>query len=59
MTEQLCPVCGVKIVKMIGNDRVLFSYGSPGTREKLWQRVCQYVQKSDCINSDGGQKKPE
>jgi hypothetical protein len=53
MTEvnaQVCPICGVKIIKMVGGDRVLFSFGSPGTREVLWTRVCQYTQKPGCIN---------
>ncbi|MCU0526539.1 MAG: hypothetical protein MUF72_17130 [Elainella sp. Prado103] len=50
---QVCPVCGVKILKMIGGDRVLFAAGPPGTRAVLWQRVCQYAQKAGCINPDG------
>jgi hypothetical protein len=54
MSEQSCPVCGVKIQKMVGKDRVLFSYGPPATREKLWQKVCQHVQKPSCINQDQG-----
>ncbi|HEY9817654.1 MAG TPA: hypothetical protein V6D20_17885 [Candidatus Obscuribacterales bacterium] len=51
--EQSCPVCGVKIVSMIGGDRVLFSVGPPGTRAVLWQRVCKYTNKPGCINLDG------
>jgi hypothetical protein len=47
---QTCPVCGVKIVKVVGGDRVLFSVGPPGTRATLWTRVCQYTQKAGCIN---------
>jgi hypothetical protein len=57
MTEfgpQVCPVCSVKILKMIGGDRVEFSAGPPGTRAILWKRVCQYTQKSGCINQEGG-----
>lgn len=52
MTEvniQTCPVCGVKIE---GEDRVLFSTGASGTRARLWARVCNYVQKGDCINQN-------
>lgn len=51
---QVCPVCGVKILKLIGGDRVLFSAGPPGTRSILWTRVCQHTQKPGCINQDGG-----
>ena len=29
---------------------VKFSYGSPGTRSKLWARVCRFAQADDCIN---------
>ncbi len=57
--QESCPVCQVKIV---GGDRVLFSSGPPGTRAKLWARVCQYVQKQGCINQDPdavGKVKPE
>ncbi|MBW4468008.1 MAG: hypothetical protein KME07_21495 [Pegethrix bostrychoides GSE-TBD4-15B] len=50
---QVCPICGVKILKIIGGDRVLFSAGPPGTRAILWQRVCQHTQKAGCINADG------
>ncbi|MEX0271819.1 hypothetical protein AB3R30_22095 [Leptolyngbyaceae cyanobacterium UHCC 1019] len=47
---QVCKVCGVKIIKIIGGDRVLFSVGAPGTRETLWQKVCKHTQNSGCIN---------
>lgn len=47
----VCPVCGVTIV---AGDRVLFSSGSPGTRARLWARVCQYATKAGCINQDQG-----
>jgi hypothetical protein len=47
---KVCPVCGVKILPIIGGDRVLFSSGPPGTRETLWNKVCQYAQKPACIN---------
>jgi hypothetical protein len=39
---------------MVGGDRVLFSVGPPGTRVKLYARVCRYVEKPGCINKDGG-----
>lgn len=55
--SQRCALCQVEIQ---GNgsatDRVLFSRGTPGTRSKLWARVCQYLkndeQKQQCINQD-------
>lgn len=49
---QSCPVCGAKIQKLIGGDRVLFSAGPPGTRDTLWTKVCQYTDKAGCINKD-------
>jgi hypothetical protein len=49
---QVCPICGVKIFKVIGGDRVIFSTGAPGTRATLWTKVCQYTQKPGCINKD-------
>lgn len=45
---QVCPACGVKIA----GDTVLFSAGPPGTRARLWARVCQYNKKPGCINQD-------
>ncbi len=54
MSEQrveICPVCRVKIETGNG-DKVIFSSGSPGTRAKLWARVCQYVKKPGCINQE-------
>jgi hypothetical protein len=59
---QTCPVCGVKIEKAPGGDRVLFSSGKPGTRAKLAARVCQFVKKNGCINQDAnliGEIKPD
>lgn len=50
--EQLCPICGVTIQSAVGGDRVLFSSGPVGTRAKLWARVCQFVNKPECINRD-------
>jgi hypothetical protein len=43
----------------VGGDRVLFSAGPPGTRARLYARVCQYVQKAGCINSSGGNQPPQ
>jgi hypothetical protein len=51
---QTCPVCGVKIVKMIGGDRVIFSTGPVGTREVLWAKVCQHTKNLACLNKDKG-----
>lgn len=45
----VCPACGVKIV---GGDKVIFSVGAPGTRSRLWARVCQFAKKPGCINTD-------
>jgi hypothetical protein len=47
----------VEIQGMVGgNDLVHFSQGAPGSRAKLWARVCQYLrsdeQKGQCINQD-------
>lgn len=44
-----CPVCGVEIEN---GAKVNFSYGPPGTRARLWARVCNYAQNSACINRD-------
>lgn len=46
-----CSVCGVAIE----GDLVKFSYGQPGSRERLYARVCQFIKKdvdkfSKCIN---------
>lgn len=46
---ETCSACGVKIE---GGDKVLFSVGAPGTRSRLWARVCQYAKKPGCINAD-------
>ena len=39
-----------------GKDLVHFSQGAPGTRAKLWARVCQYLrtpeQCGQCLNQD-------
>lgn len=39
-----------------GAELVHFSQGAPGTRAKLWARVCQYLrsdeQKGQCLNQD-------
>lgn len=46
---ETCPVCGVKIVE---DGKVLFSDGPPGTRSRLWARVCQFAKVPGCINQD-------
>ncbi len=46
---QLCPVCGVSITE---DGQVNFSNGNPGTCARLYARVCQYAQKSECINQE-------
>ena len=47
--SKTCPVCSVKI---IGDDKVIFSSGPVGTRARLWARVCSYANKPGCINQD-------
>ena len=46
---QICPVCGVSITE---DGQVNFSNGRPGTRARLYARVCQYAQKPECINQE-------
>lgn len=56
-SRQRCSVCNVEIQGMAGgNDLVHFSHGGPGTRSKLWARVCQFLNSDDkqrlCLNQD-------
>ncbi|WP_322758398.1 hypothetical protein [Synechococcus sp. CBW1107] len=56
-SRQRCTLCQVEIQGMVGgNDLVHFSQGAPGSRAKLWARVCQYLrtpeQCSQCLNQD-------
>lgn len=56
-TRRRCNLCTVEIQGMAGGaDLVYFSQGAPGTRAKLWARVCQYLRTSEqcaqCINQD-------
>ncbi|MFN5465537.1 MAG: hypothetical protein ACK40D_00160 [Cyanobacteriota bacterium] len=56
-TRRRCNLCTVEIQGMAGGaDLVHFSQGVPGTRAKLWARVCQYLrtpeQCAQCINQD-------
>lgn len=58
-TRRRCTLCSVEIQGMAGGaDLVHFSQGAPGTRAKLWARVCQYLrtpeQCAQCINQDLG-----
>ncbi len=46
---EICPVCGVSITE---DGQVNFSTGSPGTRARLYARVCHYTQKPGCINQE-------
>lgn len=51
--RQTCSICGVTIECNAIGDRVIFSYGPPGTRSRLWSRVCQFVgDRAGCINQD-------
>jgi hypothetical protein len=56
---KVCSVCGVKIVPMLGGDRVLFAAGAPGTRESLWAKVCRHTQKPGCINTAEDRNPPK
>ena len=61
---QICPICQVKIQAEPGSaDQVMFSRGTPGTRSKLWSRVCQFLrteeQISTCLNQDPHQRGTE
>ena len=56
-TRQRCSLCQVEIQGMVGgSDLVHFSMGAPGSRAKLWARVCQYLrtpeQTGQCLNQD-------
>ncbi|MEB3165233.1 MAG: hypothetical protein VKO65_01040 [Cyanobacteriota bacterium] len=56
-SRQRCSLCQVEIQGMTGGgDLVHFSQGAPGTRAKLWARVCQYLrspeQTGQCLNQD-------
>jgi hypothetical protein len=56
-TRQSCDLCQVEIQGMTGGgDLVHFSMGAPGSRAKLWARVCQYLRSSEqcaqCLNQD-------
>lgn len=46
---QICPVCNVSITS---DGQVNFSSGAPGTRSRLYARVCQYTDNKACINQD-------
>ena len=46
---QICPVCRVSITT---DGKVNFSNGNPGTRARLYARVCQYAKNSECINQE-------
>ena len=48
-TLQTCPVCGVSITQ---DGQVKFSTGSPGTRARLFARVCNFTQQPGCINQE-------
>jgi len=46
---QICQICGVSITPQ---GQVNFSNGTPGTRARLYARVCKYTQKPECINQE-------
>jgi hypothetical protein len=56
-SRQRCSLCQVEIQGTVGGgDLVHFSQGGPGTRAKLWARVCQFLksdeQRAQCLNQD-------
>jgi hypothetical protein len=56
-SRRRCTLCQVEIQSLAGGqDLVHFSLGAPGTRSKLWARVCQYLrtpeQRGQCLNQD-------
>ena len=51
MATETCSVCGVEIE----GDLVKFSYGKPGSRDRLRARVCVYAKKPGCINDPAGE----
>jgi len=56
-SRRRCTLCYVEIQSLAGGqDLVHFSLGAPGTRSKLWARVCQYLrtpeQCGQCLNQD-------
>lgn len=56
---QVCSLCKVKVTR---SHTVLFANGQPGSRGRLWARVCQYAKKPGCINQEQdliGEVKPE
>ncbi|MEM6610941.1 MAG: hypothetical protein AAF652_01575 [Cyanobacteria bacterium P01_C01_bin.72] len=46
---QTCSACGVSITE---DGQVNFSNGNPGSRTRLYARVCQYTEKPGCINKE-------
>ncbi|APD48464.1 hypothetical protein KQ302_09060 [Synechococcus sp. CS-602] len=57
-TLKRCSLCQVEIRGLAGGqEQVIFSQGAPGTRAKLWARVCQYVKEPQrCLNQDVTQR---
>ena len=50
MATETCSACGVEIE----GDLVKFSYGKPGSRDRLRARVCIYAKRPGCINDPAG-----
>jgi hypothetical protein len=44
-----CPRCGV----LINGEKVHFAYppGKPGSKERLYERVCKFTKDTNCINN--------
>lgn len=54
--KKQCPACGVIIEN---NEKVLFSFGKPGSKSRLKARCCRYIKdpikKAQCINDFEGE----
>ncbi|MGC1306843.1 MAG: hypothetical protein WA885_06410 [Phormidesmis sp.] len=57
-SARLCQSCGLCGVKIDSGNTVHFSFGKPGSRERLYARVCQHVSDRRCINSDADSLAP-
>jgi hypothetical protein len=47
-----CQTCSLCNVKIDSKDTVHFAFGKPGSRERLYARVCKHVNDRRCINAD-------
>jgi len=58
-TSDICQTCSLCGVRIDSQERVHFSFGKPGSRERLYARVCSHVKDTaGCINSNENQLGP-